>query len=54
MYKFNGSVPEGMNSLHCELELAQSSEVQIKNPIDCYSSCLASVNEKQRFFPADC
>ncbi|XP_012958361.1 inositol 1,4,5-triphosphate receptor associated 2 isoform X3 [Anas platyrhynchos] len=27
MYKFNGSVPEGMNSLHCELELAQSSEI---------------------------
>ncbi|NXL65065.1 LRMP protein, partial [Chordeiles acutipennis] len=25
--KFNSNVPEGMNSLHCELELAQSSEI---------------------------
>ncbi|KAM9293293.1 inositol 1,4,5-triphosphate receptor associated 2 [Morus bassanus] len=25
--KFNSTVPEGMNSLHCELELAQSSEI---------------------------
>ncbi|NXT50958.1 LRMP protein, partial [Pluvianellus socialis] len=25
--KFNSSIPEGMNSLHCELELAQSSEI---------------------------
>ncbi|KAM7056950.1 inositol 1,4,5-triphosphate receptor associated 2 [Acridotheres tristis] len=25
--KFNSSVPEGINSLHCELELAQSSEM---------------------------
>uniref|UniRef100_A0A8C3RB53 Inositol 1,4,5-triphosphate receptor associated 2 n=1 Tax=Cyanoderma ruficeps TaxID=181631 RepID=A0A8C3RB53_9PASS len=27
LYKFNSSIPEGMNSLHCELELAQSSEI---------------------------
>ncbi|XP_072731344.1 inositol 1,4,5-triphosphate receptor associated 2 isoform X1 [Ciconia boyciana] len=27
MSKFSGNVPEGMNSLHCELELAQSSEI---------------------------
>ncbi|NWI32900.1 LRMP protein, partial [Sula dactylatra] len=27
LYKFNSNVPEGMNSLHCELELAQSSEI---------------------------
>ncbi|KAL2309806.1 hypothetical protein Nmel_006036 [Mimus melanotis] len=27
LYKFNSSIPEGMSSLHCELELAQSSEV---------------------------
>ncbi|XP_066175730.1 inositol 1,4,5-triphosphate receptor associated 2 isoform X2 [Sylvia atricapilla] len=26
LYKLNSSIPEGMNSLHCELELAQSSE----------------------------
>ncbi|NXW09353.1 LRMP protein, partial [Fregetta grallaria] len=25
--KFNSNIPEGMNSLHCELELAQSSEI---------------------------
>ncbi|XP_055566686.1 inositol 1,4,5-triphosphate receptor associated 2 isoform X2 [Falco cherrug] len=25
--KSNGNIPEGMNSLHCELELAQSSEI---------------------------
>ncbi|NXL46138.1 LRMP protein, partial [Podilymbus podiceps] len=25
--KFNGNIPEGTNSLHCELELAQSSEI---------------------------
>ncbi|NWR36173.1 LRMP protein, partial [Tachuris rubrigastra] len=25
--KYNSNVPEGMNSLHCELELAQSSEI---------------------------
>ncbi|NXE78294.1 LRMP protein, partial [Cochlearius cochlearius] len=25
--KFNGNIPEGMNSLHCELELAQSPEI---------------------------
>ncbi|NWQ79897.1 LRMP protein, partial [Columbina picui] len=25
--KFNSDIPEGMNSLHCELELAQSSEI---------------------------
>ncbi|XP_064510224.1 inositol 1,4,5-triphosphate receptor associated 2 [Pseudopipra pipra] len=25
--KYNSSIPEGMNSLHCELELAQSSEI---------------------------
>ncbi|NXO09596.1 LRMP protein, partial [Oriolus oriolus] len=25
--KFNGNIPEGMNSLHCELELAQSSAI---------------------------
>lgn len=28
--KFNSNIPEGMNSLHCELQLAQSSEVWIK------------------------
>ncbi|XP_064316230.1 inositol 1,4,5-triphosphate receptor associated 2 isoform X1 [Phalacrocorax carbo] len=27
LHKFNSNVPEGMNSLHCELELAQSSEI---------------------------
>ncbi|NXD42206.1 LRMP protein, partial [Copsychus sechellarum] len=27
LYKFNSNIPEGMNSLHCELELAQSSEM---------------------------
>ncbi|NWS23497.1 LRMP protein, partial [Polioptila caerulea] len=27
LYKFNSNIPEGMNSLHCELELAQSSEI---------------------------
>uniref|UniRef100_A0A8C3TPT0 Inositol 1,4,5-triphosphate receptor associated 2 n=1 Tax=Catharus ustulatus TaxID=91951 RepID=A0A8C3TPT0_CATUS len=26
LYKFNSNIPEGMSSLHCELELAQSSE----------------------------
>ena len=29
--KFNSNIPEGTNSLHCELELAQSSEVRIKS-----------------------
>ncbi|NXL15728.1 LRMP protein, partial [Setophaga kirtlandii] len=27
LYKFNSNVPEGMSTLHCELELAESSEV---------------------------
>ncbi|XP_066039810.1 inositol 1,4,5-triphosphate receptor associated 2 isoform X3 [Chamaea fasciata] len=27
LYKFNSNIPEGTNSLHCELELAQSSEI---------------------------
>ncbi|NWH52920.1 LRMP protein, partial [Fregata magnificens] len=27
LYKLNSNIPEGMNSLHCELELAQSSEI---------------------------
>ncbi|NXL78304.1 LRMP protein, partial [Leptocoma aspasia] len=27
LYKFNSNIPEGMNTLHCELELAQSSEI---------------------------
>ncbi|XP_039918567.1 inositol 1,4,5-triphosphate receptor associated 2 isoform X4 [Hirundo rustica] len=27
LYKFNSNIPEGMDSLHCELELAQSSEI---------------------------
>uniref|UniRef100_A0A8C0EXE3 Inositol 1,4,5-triphosphate receptor associated 2 n=1 Tax=Bubo bubo TaxID=30461 RepID=A0A8C0EXE3_BUBBB len=33
--KFNSNIPEGMNSLHCELELAQSSETLcIKNRLN--------------------
>lgn len=31
MSKVNGSIPEEMNSLDCELELAQSSEVWIRS-----------------------
>ncbi|NXB92166.1 LRMP protein, partial [Vidua chalybeata] len=27
LYKFNSNIPEGMNALHCELELAESSEI---------------------------
>ncbi|NXN88409.1 LRMP protein, partial [Bombycilla garrulus] len=27
LYKFNSNIPEGTSSLHCELELAQSSEI---------------------------
>ncbi|NXE67749.1 LRMP protein, partial [Calcarius ornatus] len=27
LYKFNSSIPEGMSTLHCELELAESSEI---------------------------
>ncbi|NXQ08043.1 LRMP protein, partial [Vidua macroura] len=27
LYKFNSNIPEGMNVLHCELELAESSEI---------------------------
>ncbi|NWR41986.1 LRMP protein, partial [Regulus satrapa] len=27
LYKFNSNIPEGVNSLHCELQLAQSSEI---------------------------
>ncbi|XP_038010875.1 inositol 1,4,5-triphosphate receptor associated 2 isoform X2 [Motacilla alba alba] len=27
LYKFNSNIPEGMSTLHCELELAESSEI---------------------------